>query len=63
MAVWYILWSFGFFPVLVSCTKKNLATLPAHSLTQCCNFFRTHLRQTSKHQKNFFLNFKNPVWA
>jgi hypothetical protein len=28
MAIWYILWSFGIFPpVLVSCTKKNLATL------------------------------------
>jgi hypothetical protein len=28
MAVWCILWSFGiFFPALVSCTKKNLATL------------------------------------
>jgi hypothetical protein len=30
MAIWYILWSFGiFFPVLVCCTKKNLATLVA----------------------------------
>jgi hypothetical protein len=29
MAIWNILWSFGiFFPVLVCCTKKNLATLP-----------------------------------
>jgi hypothetical protein len=28
MIIWYILCSFGtFFPVLVSCTKKNLATL------------------------------------
>jgi hypothetical protein len=28
MAIWYILWLFGIFsPVLVSCTKKNLATL------------------------------------
>jgi hypothetical protein len=28
MVVWYILWSLGiFFPVLVFCTKKNLATL------------------------------------
>jgi hypothetical protein len=27
-AIWYILWPFGlFFPVLVCCTKKNLATL------------------------------------
>jgi hypothetical protein len=34
-AIWYILWQFGticghfgiFFPVLVSCTEKNLATL------------------------------------
>jgi hypothetical protein len=29
MTIWYILYSFcTFFPVLVSCTKKNLATLP-----------------------------------
>jgi hypothetical protein len=28
MTIWYILYSFGTFsPVLVSCTKKNLATL------------------------------------
>jgi hypothetical protein len=28
MTIWYILYPFGtFFPVLVSCTKKNLATL------------------------------------
>jgi hypothetical protein len=28
MAIWYILWSFWYiFPVLVSCAKKNLATL------------------------------------
>jgi hypothetical protein len=28
MAIWYILWSFWYiFPVLVRCTKKNLATL------------------------------------
>jgi hypothetical protein len=28
MTIWYILCSFGtLFPVLVSCTKKNLATL------------------------------------
>jgi hypothetical protein len=27
-AIWLILWPFGaFFPVLVCCTKKNLATL------------------------------------
>jgi hypothetical protein len=27
MAIWYILWSFGIIsPVLVCCTKKNLAT-------------------------------------
>jgi hypothetical protein len=29
MAIWYILWLFGIcFPVLVCCTKKNMATLP-----------------------------------
>jgi hypothetical protein len=32
MTIWYILCSFGpFFPVLVSCTKKNLATLYSFS--------------------------------
>jgi hypothetical protein len=32
MDIWYILWSFGlFFPVLVFCTKKNLATLLPNS--------------------------------
>jgi hypothetical protein len=35
MAIWYILWSFWyiFFPVLVCCAKKNLATperIPEH---------------------------------
>jgi hypothetical protein len=30
MVVWYSLWHFGIFsPVLVCCTKKNLATLYA----------------------------------
>jgi hypothetical protein len=41
-AIWHILWQFDicvyprfgtFFPVLVCCTKKNLATLPNHSPT------------------------------
>jgi hypothetical protein len=34
MAIWYILWLFGIpiFPILVFCTKKNLATLVAGSL-------------------------------
>jgi hypothetical protein len=33
MTIWCILCSFGnFFPVLVSCTKKNLATLLAAAL-------------------------------
>jgi hypothetical protein len=28
MAIWYFSWSFGIFiPILVFCTKKNLATL------------------------------------
>jgi hypothetical protein len=28
MAIWYYMWSFGLFsPVLVCCTKKNLASL------------------------------------
>jgi hypothetical protein len=30
-AVWYILWPFwSIFPVLVCCTKKNLATMPLY---------------------------------
>jgi hypothetical protein len=29
VAIWYSLWFFGlFFPVLVCCTRQNLATLP-----------------------------------
>jgi hypothetical protein len=38
MTIWYILWSFGIFlPVLVICTKKNLATLV---WIQCYDFDR-----------------------
>jgi hypothetical protein len=34
LAIWYIKWLFGiFFPVLVYCTKKNMATLVA------CNMY------------------------
>jgi hypothetical protein len=38
--IWYILWPFGkLFPVLVCCTKKNLATLflsPLHKYNMKC---------------------------
>jgi hypothetical protein len=35
LAIWYILWSLGiYFPVLVFCTKKNLATLVNASPSQ-----------------------------
>jgi hypothetical protein len=35
MAIWYISWSSGiFWPVLVSCTKKNLATLPTYVIDE-----------------------------
>jgi hypothetical protein len=35
MTIWYIVCSFGtVFPVLVSCTKKNLATLPRPALME-----------------------------
>jgi hypothetical protein len=35
VAIWYIIWLFGIFlPVLVCCTKKNLATLVE---TRCAN--------------------------
>jgi hypothetical protein len=34
IAIWYILWSFWYFPpVLVYCTKKNLATLESGKKT------------------------------
>jgi hypothetical protein len=34
VAIWYILWSFWYiFPVLVICTKKNLATLEGGGAT------------------------------
>jgi hypothetical protein len=37
MSIGYILWSFGInFPVLVCCTKKNLATLPKALLNVYC---------------------------
>jgi hypothetical protein len=40
IAIWYILWSFGiFFPVLVCCTKKNLATL--HVPSKLERFFQS----------------------
>jgi hypothetical protein len=42
MTIWYTLCSFGtFFPVLVSCTKKNLATLRTYVQPKNCKcFFR-----------------------
>jgi hypothetical protein len=37
LAIWYILWFFGiYFPVLVRCVKKNLATL--HGKAECLNY-------------------------
>jgi hypothetical protein len=43
MVIWYILWSLGIFyghmvyiPVLVCCTKKNLATLAAATKRPIC---------------------------
>jgi hypothetical protein len=40
MTIWYILYSFGtFFPVLVSCTKKNLATLLSSTIGRRKNFY------------------------
>jgi hypothetical protein len=39
---WYILWTFGiFFPVLVCCNKKNLATLEI--VFSCFNFRYFHI--------------------
>jgi hypothetical protein len=36
VTIWYILWLFGiFFPGVVCCTKKNLATLLAWSMKVC----------------------------
>jgi hypothetical protein len=59
MAVWYISCSFGtFFPVLVSCTKKNLATLAkSASDVQQKSFFLKTLNAAaagvSESKKNF----------
>jgi hypothetical protein len=34
MDIWYILWSFGiYFPILVFCTNKNLATLARDAIS------------------------------
>jgi hypothetical protein len=53
--VWYILWPFGklsghlvYFPVLVCCTEKNLATLPYTLLT------RQNYEQKPRQNKYFF---------
>jgi hypothetical protein len=49
VALWYILWLFGtFFPVLVSCTKKNLATLvvPRKPTQQLFNWVQTFSSKT-----------------
>jgi hypothetical protein len=36
LAIWYIEWSFGiYFPVLVCCTEKNLATLMLSKMGTC----------------------------
>jgi hypothetical protein len=47
MAIGYIFWSFGIFsPILVCCTKKNLATLKWCAVWLLKHFFQ--LTQTSK---------------
>jgi hypothetical protein len=47
MANWYILVSFGtFFPVLLCCNKKNLATLhvaPSRAEKKLLNYLETNL--------------------
>jgi hypothetical protein len=54
--VWYILWSFGkFFPFLVCCTKKNLATLRHKRLWPLATLVpQIHSRSYSRN-----LDFKN----
>jgi hypothetical protein len=45
MTIWYILYSFGtYFPVLVPCAKRNLATLRWISIdSQECSQIEIHL--------------------
>jgi hypothetical protein len=48
MTIRYILCSFGtFFPVLVSCTKKNLATLSGIERMQCEKYSATGRKNQS----------------
>jgi hypothetical protein len=66
VAIWYILWLFViFFPVLVSSTKKNLATLfgsiaQNHQGSSALKFFR---RETSFPVPLQFNYFQSSVWA
>jgi hypothetical protein len=46
MDIWYSLWKFGiFFPVLVFCTKKNLATLVRGQISKA-----SPMRQSTKYE-------------
>jgi hypothetical protein len=56
ITIWYILCSFGtFFRILVSCTKKNLATLTAdcHLIT----FVRNELSQRRGNAQFFSISY------
>jgi hypothetical protein len=50
MAIWDILWSFWVFPVLVSCTKKNLATPKKYFVTL---FTALELDSLEYYKRNF----------
>jgi hypothetical protein len=61
MTIWYILCSFGtFLPVLVSCTKKNLATLlPTKNLSRIIPIFLTNVEEGGKKS---FQNFCSEIY-
>jgi hypothetical protein len=60
MTIWYNLCSFGsFFPLLASCTKKNLATLAPTMAAICGNpsshIFLRKQKQVEKYRAHTFV--------
>jgi hypothetical protein len=55
MSIWFTLWSFGtFLPVLVFCTKKNLATLFQKATTWVVRLVQIKPSESTRHSGNRF---------
>jgi hypothetical protein len=64
MTIWYIFCSFGtFFPVLVSCTKKNLATLVGPKIVAQHFLPQNFLGNFRVFRKHNFTHFFSPLEA